>query len=456
MTLFTRTTPSRVALAVAVALGIAGLGGAQLARAAQPTLGSDSRDRQSLRNRIEARYEVVPLSRGVGLRPRSPIRGVQIIELANGTIAIDGAEVTGGELRQRLGADADLVLQLSYVDPDDRRTMFGPRGVEPRVEPPAEPPAEAVAPPRERAPIARRRTGERVKIFGSIAVDRDERVDGQVVAVLGSVRVDGEVGDQVVAVLGSVNLGPEAVVRGDVTAVGGEVRRAPGAEIHGNINEIRLGNVHVNVADAPWWMMFDAFDPFTRTARLIGTLFRLFLLGFLGSIIVLAAREPVEQLAERIAREPLKAGAVGILAELLFIPALVLTSVILALTVIGIPLLILLWPLVIVAMLCLLLWGFTATAYRVGRWTAGRLGWSGEQPHLAVWIGVFVILGLLVVARAVGVAGGPLGAAAFMLATAGVLVEFVAWTVGFGAALIGMSERWRMRRARGTMTAPSQ
>ena len=59
---------------------------------------------------------------------------------------------------------------------------------------------------------------------------------GDVVAVMGSARVDGEVqggevqGD-VVAVMGSVHLGPDAQVDGDVVAVGGELRRDAGSEV---------------------------------------------------------------------------------------------------------------------------------------------------------------------------------------------------------------------------------
>ena len=70
--------------------------------------------------------------------------------------------------------------------------------------------------------------GERIRIFGDVAVERDEEIGGQAVAVFGSVRVDGKVDDQVVAVFGSVVLGNDAVVGGDVVSVGGRVIRNPG------------------------------------------------------------------------------------------------------------------------------------------------------------------------------------------------------------------------------------
>ena len=63
---------------------------------------------------------------------------------------------------------------------------------------------------------------------------------GQVVAVFGSVRVHGKVGDQVVAVMGSVLLGPDAVVGGDVVSVGGRVYREGGAETRGGVTEVAL------------------------------------------------------------------------------------------------------------------------------------------------------------------------------------------------------------------------
>ena len=66
-----------------------------------------------------------------------------------------------------------------------------------------------------------------MRVFGDVVVNEGEEVSGQVVAVLGSVRIDGEVSQQVVAVLGNVELGPRAVVHGDVVTVGGRLRKAP-------------------------------------------------------------------------------------------------------------------------------------------------------------------------------------------------------------------------------------
>ena len=63
-------------------------------------------DQQALRTRIEQRYDIVPLSGGVALTPKSPRGDVRLIEISD-TIAINGVQVSGRELRERLGADAD-------------------------------------------------------------------------------------------------------------------------------------------------------------------------------------------------------------------------------------------------------------------------------------------------------------------------------------------------------------
>src|SRR5712672_783924 len=70
-------------------------------------------DVAALRSSLEPKFEILPLRDGVALRPREAYGDIKSIEVTNGPIAIDGQPVTGAELRQRLGADADTVIALS-------------------------------------------------------------------------------------------------------------------------------------------------------------------------------------------------------------------------------------------------------------------------------------------------------------------------------------------------------
>jgi hypothetical protein len=415
-------------------------------------------DDQALRSRIEARFDVVPLTDGLALRPKSRTGDVRLIEVSD-AIAVNGVVVSGRELRDSLGSDADLVLRLSYLDPARRRALFPRDAAAPAPAPePAPQPAVTPAPPLPPTapvpPVPEPRHsagGDRVRIFGNVDVRRDEVVHGQVVAVLGSVRIDGEVGDQVVAVMGSVTLGEHAVVRGDVVSVGGQVHRAPGAEVRGGVTEIAVAGGDWRGRAAPWLGGLGAlamFDRFGAVPRLVGTAFRVLLLLLLASLAMVIARPSVEGSAQRISDNPLKATLLGLAAEVLVVPLIVLTSVVLALTIVGIPLLILM-PFVVLLLVALSLVGFTGAALAMGQWARRRFELGAPSTFGDVWMGVLLIVLPLLVGRLLALAGfvaGPLG---FLLVALGVGFEFLVWSTGFGAVLANTFSRWQARRAAG-------
>ena len=73
-----------------------------------------------------------------------------------------------------------------------------------------------------------------VSVLGNTRVNGGT-VGHAAVAVLGNNYVNGHVRGQVVAVFGNVELGPDAVVDGDLVCVGGELVRDPKAVVHGNV-----------------------------------------------------------------------------------------------------------------------------------------------------------------------------------------------------------------------------
>jgi hypothetical protein len=416
-------------------------------------------DARTLRERLERRYDVVALTDGVALRPKARTGDVRLVEVTAGTVLVNGAAVTGRELRDKLGEDADLVLRLSYLPAASLKDFAAPAPpeLEPRPgdrqpaarapAPEPAPPLEAQRPARDEDRIwARRSSGDRIRIFGDVDVDRDEEVTGQAVAVFGSVRVNGKVGDQVVSVFGSVELGPDAVVGGDVVSVGGRVIRDGRAQTRGSVTEVALDDVPFGIHVSPLgWGGAPFLFSFGALPRLFATALRLSLLLLVTGIALIVARRGVEASAERVIENPLKVTVVGLLAELLALPVLVLTVIVLSVSIIGIPLLLLV-PFVVLGLILMALVGFTGTAAAVGGFVQRRATGAVRVDFAAVLVGLLIILSPLLIARLLALGGWPLTPVAMVLVGLGFAVELLAWASGFGAMLINAFSRWQMRR----------
>ena len=399
-----------------------------------------------LRDRLRERYEVLVLQDGVGLVPRSRDAGIRIIEIRNGAVSIDGATATGDQLRARLGADADAVLRVSYLDLAQQRELAGvaqtPSQEQPGASFPAPPPQ--IPQPEVRSRDNARR-GEEIVRFGSdVTVDRDEIVE-EVVVIAGNATVNGEVAGELTVVGGNATLGPEAIVRDDVTIVGGTLNRAPGSVIEGRIENVAVGegrwrdNFPGMVRETIWR------ETIGRVGSFAGTVLRVGFLAGLALLIAAFGRASIERIAERASADPLRSGLAGFLGQVLFVPALLVTVVALAISIIGIPLLVLV-PFGIMLVLIVALVGFTGVAYYVGGVLTSRFGWSERGAYATVLLGVVAIALITLVARAAAVFGG--GLLAFPLTFVGYAVEYVAWTLGFGAAILAW---YRDRQARKTV-----
>ena len=417
---------------------------------------SSSGQQDALRRQIEQRFDVLPLQHGVALRPKRPPiraeapqgvdRGIRSIELTDGAIAIDGAPVTGAELREKLGPDADLVLRLSYLDPDARQRLFGGAVAVPA--PPGEP-VPAPAAPERRPRRGGDRDQDRVRFGGSVSVNEGETLTGDAVAIGGSVRVDGTVTGNAVAIGGGLELGPHADVQGDVVSIGGALKRDPGARIGGKVVDVGgfnfdFGRLREGRSSRRFLFPFGFpfFGPTMGLVALMLTVGRVIMLCALTSLVVLVGREYVEGAGARAAAEPIKAGVVGLLAQLLFVPLLVITILVLVVTIIGIPLLVLI-PFVLLALAAIGLVGFTAVAFTLGRLVSRRFDWSDRNPYVTVVTGIVLLISPVLIARLIGLAGVLLVPITGTLAFLGFLAEYLAWTIGFGAVALLRFSRWQ-------------
>ena len=391
-----------------------------------------------LRMQLAGKYDIVPLQQGIALVPKAANPRVRMVQVVNGAVTVDGDTLTAAQLRDRLGADAATIVQLTYLSAAEQRQLAAPEGATAAQPAPGATPAStttpAPAPVPETPSRSVNRSGDIVRIGGgAVNVAENERVEGDVNAIGGPVTIDGEVTGDVVSVVGGLTLGPHAVVRGDVTAVGGPFKRDPQAQVFGKVNEVGIGAngqtippYRINPRD----ILFGTFA--SRVGTLATTIARLLMFMLFLLIVTAVGQRPVQQIAARIAAEPLRAGLVGLLAEILFVPVLVLTIIGLVISIIGIPLLILV-PFGIVLVGVVMLVGFTGAAHIAGGWVLDRFGRTERNPYLVVATGLIVIAGVTLLGRLFALAVGGFGAPLYV---AGYLIEYLAWTVGFGAAIL--------------------
>ena len=111
------TRPSRVALIILL--------GATFALSLHASQRQDTAD---LRDRLHERYDILSLQQGIALVPREREGEIRIIEVRDSAVTVNGQDVTGRELRDRLGVDADLILRVTYLtDPEgDLSDRAGP------------------------------------------------------------------------------------------------------------------------------------------------------------------------------------------------------------------------------------------------------------------------------------------------------------------------------------------
>jgi hypothetical protein len=274
-----------------------------------------------------------------------------------------------------------------------------------------------------------RADGVHLRILNNYFLAEGATATEPVVVIGGSARIDGHLEEDVVVIGGGLRLGPRAVVDGNVVTVGGELSMEPGAAVRGTIDE----------ASIPWptididpWSTGWGIRPGWPALALWGSVFRIAFILVVCSFLTLVAPGWISRIAGRPAAS---SGLLGAVVELLFVPALILLVVMLVVSIIGIPLLTAI-PFLLAAFGVLWVAGFTGVAVRLGRALRGRADPDASISDFLVGYGaiVSVTLGAHVLALALGWAGP----VAWPFRITGLLIEYLAWTIGLGAAVTSM------------------
>ena len=288
-------------------------------------------------------------------------------------------------------------------------------------------------------PTTYRLTGTRIAVGQDVRIERDEEVTEAVVVVGGNLIIDGRVREGVFVAGGDLHLSPTADVRGEIVLVGGQLTRDAGARQIGSVNYISFGEWWRR--EFGWWPTIR-FGEFGRWVSLIATVARISILVLLMAVLLVVARAPVARVGRAAMAEPLRALLVGFAAEIFFVPALVAAAIGLAITIIGIPFVFLLVPIAIVVAVFAFVLGFTALSCRLGEWVEDRLGWTPGNAFVATAIGFTILMTPTFLARLLDMAAPGVDVVSFLVIAIALTVEFIAWTMGLGAAIVTGLGRW--------------
>ncbi|MBI3872017.1 MAG: hypothetical protein HY304_02940, partial [candidate division Zixibacteria bacterium] len=263
-------------------------------------------------------------------------------------------------------------------------------------------------------------SGDVVTIFGDIHTSG--RTHGSCVTIFGNVDVDGAVDQDAVAPFGRVRVGPGGRVGHDVVA--SEISREPGGRIGGTREEIFIPFAgQLRGESGRLWTKS------TVTALIVlKVLFWLFLVLLTHA---LAARN-VAKVKARIQTSFFKSFMVGLISQILSLPIWLLLLV----TIIGIPVALLVFPLIILAAIVV---SQAAMGQLLGEKIDDNIGLSLHTPLGRTIVGVIALQSFaLMTAALVWSAGasGWGGLLAFGMMALSVLVGYVVLTVGLGAVVM--------------------
>ncbi len=289
-----------------------------------------------------------------------------------------------------------------------------------------------------------------------VHVDRGDVVDGTLVIVDGDIHVEGEIEGDLIVSDGTVTLSEGGRVRGDLHLldarldrdggrVSGAVTRAPRVGAESDLRrEIRdelrteIRNELRREARSSRSLFHGMGNGITGLLRI---LVQLAILVAIGLVALHFAPENLTRIAEAARDYPARSAAVGMAGAFLLIPVWLLGVIALAISIVGIPLLIAWVPIFPIAASLATLLGFLAVALNVGNWVQRhdfeRLRWASESNHVNhLILGVGALLAAFAAASVVGVFGHWLDFFTTILSAIGCLGMLAAAVVGFGAVLL--------------------
>lgn len=214
---------------------------------------------------------------------------------------------------------------------------------------------------------------------GDIQVDAGATVNGSIIMIGGTLKLDGLVNEDVICAATSIQLGPGARIKGDLYVIGGQLLPAEKIEV-----EKKVGGEYLNFK-FNLKKIESTLIPIISDSQSIA-FFKVMKIIFwlIVSLIVLAiAPRKINDAREIFTQHLLKTGAIGIISLFTFI-CLLFIFIILSFVIVGIPLLFLL----VLAYFVVYIFGRAVMFYFIGAQLANRVKkMENITPALFIVIG---------------------------------------------------------------------
>lgn len=296
-----------------------------------------------------------------------------------------------------------------------------------------------------------------VRFGEDITIPEGRVIEGDVVAVGGSITVLGRVRGDAVSVGGTVHVKGKGVVDGDAVSLGGGVQTSDSASVGGS--DVSVGKFDFDRMNR-MWPMIGAMGMLGTGAWLVKFLVGLLITLFLAWISLLLVRERLENAANVVHERFGKSFVMGLLGWVLLvlaipvgIIALILTGVIaiviLCITIIGIPVAILLVIALVLGVIGIVVGALYAgfLGYLAGTMFLGRRIFGprvATKPLMAIAAGILLIAVLKLAAEMVG------ALSFFVFHPVGMAFGFAAWLLTFIVASAGLGALVNVRFSKGT------
>lgn len=261
-------------------------------------------------------------------------------------------------------------------------------------------------------------------------------VEGDAVCISGDLEITGTVLGDAVVISGDADVGSTAVIEGDLVCISGDLSKHENAKVDGEVVNLSLPFISPVLHHAfkfikpgPARVIKPRFGLLGR--RIMG--FFIYLIKVIALVvfiflIVLFFKKGMDRVSDAIENSFWQSALAGFVGVIIIIPL----TILLAVLVIGIPLIPLLW----IAFIAAAIFGFASITYTIGRFAAKKRDWKDKSPYILALIGLLVIEIIPFLGKMTMIPGGPFSAMGGFLKILGFIITYVVSIIGLGGVIL--------------------